>query len=89
MKAILFLSSCVIGFVAYKVHHNKKLKRELYMSLVEMNKRIEIYCEKEQTPELVNNIQSKTPSPSPEPVNTNCSTPGSYTLVTQNLSEFS
>ncbi len=90
MKTVLFLSSCVVFFVGYKVHHNKKLKRELYISLKEMNRRLEeCYLDKEPTPELINPIFSKTPSPSPEPTNTGTSTPGSYTLVTQNLSDFS
>ncbi len=87
MKVVLFLSSCVVLFVGAKVYSNKKLQNELYVSLCEMNKRLED-CMKERTPELVNELpQSRSPSPSP--VLTDASTPHSFTMVTENLCEFS
>ncbi len=89
MKTVLALSSLVVGFVIFKVHNNKKLQNELYMSLIEMNNRLE-ECMKERTPDLVNDLpQSRSPSPSP--VKTDCSSRGSFTLITSedNLSQYS
>lgn len=79
MKSLIVVSSFVLGFVFVKVYTNKKLKNELYLSLKDMNKNINLY-EDEVVCELVNSLpQSR--SPTPESILTDTSTPNSFTFV--------
>ena len=80
MKVLTVLTSCVIFFVGMKVYKNKKWKNELFLSLQEMNNRLQECMEDPVECELVNELpQSR--SPSLELITDTSN--GSYTLVNE------
>lgn len=91
MKSVVIVSaSSCIAFIIYRIHHNRRLKRELKESF---DKIIDLCVNRELTPELINELPtSRSPSPSPPSNNTTtCSSRGSYTFIdsTENLSQYS